>query len=259
MKKFAVGSLAAIALVMTVPAQAADMPVKGVAARAPAPVFSWTGWYVGANAGYSWGNDSADPFCITPGGVLGGIGCTILPQNNLNPQGWLAGGQLGYNHQIGAWVLGIEADIQWARIEDSTSVAGTFGVVGGGTSAATLLASQSIDWFGTVRGRLGWTFGQTLIYGTGGLIYGGVSASQNVVFGPTIQYPSSASGTNTGWTAGAGIEHAFHPRWTGRLEALYYDLGSLTSSFTLPATGFTRGANYDFSGYLVRLGVNYRI
>jgi outer membrane immunogenic protein len=257
MRKCVVGSLAAIALAMTGPAQAADMPVKAVATQAP--VFSWTGWYVGTNVGYGWGRDSQDPFCITPAGVLGGTGCTILPENNLSPQGWLGGGQFGFNYQAGVWVLGLEADIQAAKIEDSTSLAGTFPTVGGGTAAATLLASQSIDWFGTVRGRVGWTFDRALIYATGGLIYGRVTASQNVVFGPTIQYPSSASATNTGWTAGGGIEYAFHPKWTGRIEGLYYDLGSLTSSFLLPITGFTRGANYEFSGFLVRIGANYRI
>jgi len=135
-----------------------------------------------------------------------------------------------------------------------------------------------MDYFGTVRGRLGWlAYPSLLVYGTGGLAYGGVKSSMtanqtNINFSPGIQFNPSASGgisqTRTGWTAGGGFEWMLDPHWSTKVEYLYYDLGNVTYNTLLvdgcPACGtfpfFTNSVQTTtrFNGNVVRVGLNYQ-
>ena len=193
----------ALAVAVAAPASAADLSYPAPAAyAAPVPVFTWTGFYLGANAGYGWGE--AD-FSDDTNGFLGGI-------------------QAGYNWQFAGspLVVGIETDLQATNIESPTF---------------------SLDYFGTVRARLGWAVDQFLIYGTGGFAYGrgnyevaGLSNKQ----------------TNTGWTIGAGGEYAFSPNWSVKAEYLYVDLGTETYDTVAGPLDIGTTAN------ILRLGVNYK-
>jgi outer membrane immunogenic protein len=263
MKKILLAGVAALGFGST--AVAADLPAR-MPVKAPpmvAPVFSWTGIYAGLNAGGGWMKDSVTPDCFTPAGVYFGTGCTIVPAPSLKPSGFIGGGQIGGNYQVNQWVFGVEADLQGSTIKDSVSINGPFAIVGGGTGVPgdVFTASEQLNWFGTVRGRFGWAADRALFYVTGGFAAGEVEVSTNTAFTSGISYPVSAKSTQTGWTAGGGIEYAFDPSWSAKIEGLYYDLGSvsiLTGSVPLPATGFRRGATFDLTGAIVRAGINYR-
>jgi outer membrane immunogenic protein len=184
-------------------AQAADLPSKKPAPTylvAPAP--AWSGFYVGVNVGGAAGNRGT-------GGVIGG-------------------GQFGYNYQVlPLFVAGLEADIQGSSMGARAGSSAFGPPLGGG-------GSQSVDWFGTVRGRLGTTAinPTLLVYGTGGLAYGG------------------SSGAGTGWTGGGGVEWAFASNWSAKVEYLYVNL-SQDADF-----GPRRGGDQGF--HVVRAGLNYR-
>ncbi|MBN8934729.1 MAG: porin family protein, partial [Rhizobiales bacterium] len=205
-------------------AQAADLPVREpVYKGAPfVQAQTWTGAYVGLHAGYAWGSGAASvgPFTSDNGDIEGGFG----------------GGQIGYNWQApGAnWVLGVEADVSGGDIGNDVTVPG----VGS--------ASTSINVMGTVRGRVGFLFTpQTLVYTTAGFAWARNKVDINV---PGLLVASS-SATHTGWAAGAGIEHAFAPNWTARLEYLHTDYGTETY-FNSPV-----GLSADTDQ--VRVGINY--
>jgi outer membrane immunogenic protein len=209
---------------MTQLASAADLPVK-----APAPplaaTYNWSGFYTGLNAGWGWLRDHGNTFCIDPAGVVNGFGCisNTIPGAQIDGDGFIGGGQIGYNWQVNQWVFGVEADIQGADIKGAVDI--IFNTVEG---PGRFVAHEKLNWLGTVRGRVGWAWGRLLIYGTGGFAYGGVDVDQNTIF-PTVQYPSSVSTTKTGWTAGGGLEWAFYGNWSGKIEGLYYNLASIST------------------------------
>lgn len=209
---------------------AADLAVS-TPPQAPvdvAPVFSWTGFYVGLNAGGGFGGKDDVGF-HSFGNYLGRYG-------KLDGSGFLGGGQLGYNYQIdNNWVIGLETDFQGADISDSFS-------------NATASASSKIDWYGTLRPRIGFSYGDTLFYGTGGLAYG------------HIKYKSSVTGvgsfdddkTKVGWTVGAGAEHAFTDHVTAKLEYQYVDFGGNEMGADVLSTK----ASSDF--HAIKVGLNYK-
>ncbi|MGY2052569.1 outer membrane protein [Methylobacterium sp. JK268] len=224
-------------------ALAADLPRR--AAPPPAlpvpPVFTWTGFYAGVNAGYGFGTGSRSFTDPTFGAITTGNG----------RGGFVGGGQVGYNYQVtpgSGLVLGAEADIQgttFGRPRTGFVGTSTFYDVG-----------PSLDWFGTVRGRIGYGFGRFLVYGTGGFAYGGGSLP---TFAST--YTGTLPGTTrTGWTAGAGLEYAITDQISARIEGLYVDLRSRRGGTIYDATsnayyGFGRDGS-EFG--LVRAGLNYR-
>ncbi|WP_424362234.1 outer membrane protein [Methylocystis parvus] len=296
MKKIAL-SIAALA-VSAGAALAADLPSrKGppVLPPPPPPPPMWTGFYVGLNAGGGWANNNnintvGGPFFINPafpagaGAVANAL--AFSASNSLtggNNGGFIGGGQIGYNYQFyNNFVVGIEADIQ--GVAGSSSTATTAGVVSlapwgfpNESYASVASARQSIDYFGTVRGRLGWLATPTLlIYGTGGLAYGGVNVNTAFMaqesLGPAT-YPAVFGGTNfsdtrVGWTAGGGVEWMFWPNWSAKVEYLYYDLGNVTTNGALtqinavaapPVVWGAVGTQTTtrFNGNLVRAGLNY--
>jgi len=235
---------------------AADLPVKA----APAPViatYNWTGWYAGVNAGYSWGSstnptitcsDPGDGFC--PFVASGGFNTA-----SLNPKGALGGAQAGYNFQSSRWVYGFEADIQADGISASaTNSAALFGI------ATTSTVEHKLQWFGTVRGRVGVAADNWLFYGTGGLIYGGVKSSLTQTANNGYAVSNSVTNTRAGWTIGAGTEWAFAGRWSAKLEYLYYDMGrdTVTTAGTGGFTGDVYSVSQRTAGQLLRAGLNYK-
>lgn len=207
MKKFLLSGVALAVLVAT-PAFAADMATRGPVYKAPAaaPLFNWTGFYIGGHAGYGWGDASGAASSDT--------------------SGWFGGGQLGVNYQFAPnWVWGVEADISGADISDS--VAG---------------AAFKTDMLGTARLRLGYTVDRFMVYGTGGLAW---AHSKDTVLG------ISDKNTNVGWALGAGIEYAFAPNWTAKLEYIHADYGNDNYNTTIPSS------RIDLSTDTVKLGVNY--
>jgi len=167
-------------------ASAADLPIRSAPPApviAAVPIFTWTGFYVGANAGVGWNtNDDNDVLFVPDVGF-------ISPGSN-DDAVFVGGGQIGYNYQIGAFVLGAEADLQWA------DVGNRFG-------------SDSNDWFGTVRARAGVAFDRVLVYATGGFAF---------------------SDDPTGWSVGGGVEWALPANLFGSsavtlgVEGLYVNL-----------------------------------
>src|SRR5579872_5028820 len=185
MRKIAVALLATTSIALASAASAADMP-RRMPTKAPAPAytppFSWTGFYLGANAGWGWtsGNGSA---------TLGGVPGTFSGSGN----GFLGGVQAGYNWQVSNFVLGLETDFQ------GSSGSGT---VNGVAGATTFTGTGKTPWFGTFRGRLGYAADRWLFYVTGGGLYG-ESTLDGVV---STTGPFSSSATYLTWTVGAGIE-----------------------------------------------------
>jgi outer membrane immunogenic protein len=219
--------LAGIAILLTAPlaANAADLPQPYKAAPGGyiAPAFSWTGFYVGINGGYGWGD--AD--------VSNSFGSFTTGKQN----GWLIGGTLGYNYQTGNWVWGLEGDADYALIKGNTS----------NTLACSSGTCKFEDnWFATARGRIGYAFDRWLPYVT----FGGAFAGTKV----TPAGGSSSTDTAVGWTAGAGIEYAFLGSWSAKLEYLYADLGKTTCGASVCGIS----TDIEPKVNLVRLGINYR-
>jgi outer membrane immunogenic protein len=262
MRRLSVAVIAAASTVaVTQIAVAADLPVKAPVSRAPAivaPAWSWTGFYLGVNAGYGWNTTTGDYFC-SYAGVVGDVGCSTPVSGVVKPRGGLFGVQAGYNWQRNRIVYGIEADIQWSGIKDSASAPVQCCLPQLGESVGVFSASANLEWFGTLRGRLGFAaFDRGLIYGTGGLIYGHESVSALVAFPGGTSYSASSGSTRTGWTLGGGLEYAFTQNVTGKIEGLYYDMGSETIAYTSPITLYTANASFRYRGGIVRGGLNYK-
>jgi len=197
-------------------------------APAPLPVastYNWTGAYIGVNASGGYGTFK-HPFTSTTGN--GDFA-------HVSTGGFLGGVQAGYNWQFGQMVHGMETDVQ------GSTVKGTFSFGG-----ATILETK-VDWFGTLRARIGYTpVDRFLVYGTGGLAYGEVRTSIPVA-------PLTSSRTKAGWTIGAGAEYAMNTNWTIKTEFLYTDLGKSTISSTPSST-----LKNEVAFQTGRVGVNYK-
>jgi outer membrane immunogenic protein len=264
MKKFLAAATALMALTATGAAWAADLPPP-VPFKAPPPPawYDWTGFYIGANGGYSWGRASTT---ITAPGLPAFSGSQDV-------NGGLGGGQIGYNWQFNHnWVVGLEADFQGTGQSGNAGLptvvtTPAIAVLALPSTTTTGTISQKLPWFGTVRGRLGvepangW-----LLYGTGGLAYGEVDTSTSVTAttgfagAPPIAVVttgSSAHNIQAGWTLGAGVEYAFLPRWSVKLEYLYVDLGSFTNTLTGTGAYPTLVSSTHFTDNIFRAGINY--
>ena len=190
MKKYLLASVAALGIVAAGAASAAHLPSRKGPIAAPVympPAFTWTGFYIGANAGYGWGNVNANGWA-----------------NVGDLDGFVGGGQIGYNYQIGQFVLGLEADLQAADLSSGDNL----GLIGVKT-----------DYFGTVRARLGFAVDRFMPYITGGWAYGNVKTSI-----PSVAFSSDRSHTG-GYAVGAGLEYAFTNNIIAGVEYLYVDLG----------------------------------
>jgi outer membrane immunogenic protein len=264
MKRIFKASLAAAAIMAGLgTASAADLPIY---TKAPPLLYSWTGFYLGGNVGYSWGkSDTTVSFLDASGAAI------ASDSHSFDLNGVIGGGQIGYNWQTGKWVWGLETDIQASGQKGSSTFTCPTGICKLG-SAVTETLDQKLDWFGTLRGRLGFTVTPTvLLYATGGLAYGDVK-TDGTISDPTT---FSSSTIKTGWTAGAGIEGRIAGNWTAKLEYLYMDLGNVSGGLVgtpivLPnpcvvrvcaANNLSTTFSSTGSGItdnIVRVGVNYR-
>src|SRR5262249_41937457 len=228
-------------VLMTTGALAADLPPP-YSAPPPAPVFSWTGYYWGANIGYGWGTSKYDASIIFVGAVSG----------SQSISGVLGGLPSRDNYQLRARVLGTECDYQLS----GQKVVATFpGVL----PLSTVTTSQKLEWFGTARTRAGFlATPTTLIYGTFGVAYGRVSDTTTTTVTGVGSGTQSFKDVKAGWTAGAGIEGAFGGGWSAKLEYLYLDLGKTEETFATPATGPGVTETRRLTDHIVRGGVNYK-
>jgi len=279
--------IAAAAFAFTPSTWAADMPVKAppYAPISPPAVYSWTGFYVGGNVGYSWGSADTD-FNAAPitANVINNppISSVSIPgfvgSQSVKPQGMIGGGQIGYNWQlVPHWVTGVEADIQAAGEKASNNFSNPFSFTVSGGAGSALVAGAAVTdyeariaWFGTLRGRVGYAWDRLMLYATGGLAYGEVQmGGTRIVAGTVFGLPLSSSTLlghsqiNAGWTVGAGVEAALIGNWTWKAEYLYVNLGSLDDpDVPAPAiTSVTGGQTLTrtkFSDNIIRAGLNYK-
>ncbi len=283
--------IAAVAVLGATAAQAADIAERPYTkALPPSPAYNWTGFYAGVNVGYGFGDQSAgfaagDPFIQQLTSGPGFPPGTQIPSAAYDMKGVTGGIQLGYNFQVAPqWVMGLETDFN--GLDFNASAASTFrlGPMLGMSDVVGLAANQKADWFGTLRGRIGWLpADRLLVYGTGGLAYGQIketlvfngapnssagSGSSNVGFRCSATglgcFVGSSSKIEIGYAAGAGVEYAISRNVTLRAEYLYVNLGktstrasAVTSMIPYAPASFV--ANFgDFDFNVVRAGVNYR-
>jgi outer membrane immunogenic protein len=251
-------SLAAAAIAATALAHAADLaPI--VRKAPPAPVYyNWTGFYLGANLGGSWGRESHEIFDGTAGVFEVGV--------RDHPDGVIGGGQIGYNWQFAPWfgwgtgtVLGIEADIQGSSQRSTIGLAFSDPRFGPVTFAGS--DEDRIEWFGTVRGRAGIAFDRVLWYTTGGWAFGerkldGPLTSSNAAGVIATTAFSTSNSSTDGWTVGGGVEWAFLGNWTAKFEYLYIDFGS-RGNVAIPGGPFVITSGH-FTDNIARAGVNYK-
>jgi len=219
-------------------AQAADLPSRAapVPVIAAVPVFTWTGFYVGVNAGYGWNTNDNHRYYDPLLAYYGGGG---------SDGGFVGGAQIGYNYQMGSFVIGLETDLQYADI-------------GGGNQNYYVLGGYYRDnnngnWFGTVRARAGVAFDRALIYVTGGFAYGDVANGSSAGYYPGLAYYyGSDNGTSTGWTLGGGVEYAFTNNLTAKVEGLYVNLDTKNNYY-----GYYGDRNNAEFG-VIRAGLNYK-
>jgi high affinity Mn2+ porin len=220
-------------LALDAPAMAADVPI-GMPVKAPyiRSVFDWTGLYVGAHAGFGRGSSTAvlaDPATSTTSNSFGGM---------------IGGVQAGYNYQLpSGMLLGVEADFSFPNYLTSNSVVSSL------ATARSDVTEQS-DYMGTARGRVGYVAGPWLVYATGGLAWAG----ERFLNTPAIGSNEKTLHTRLGWAAGGGVEYAFAPHWSLRLEYLYSQFGKADITFP-SATQYT--SNLDFQS--LRVGLNRKI
>ncbi len=255
-----VSGLVGATLLFASPAFAADIAVRAPVIP-PGPVFGWTGFYIGGNVGLGWESQAVNfsGSADTQAAIARGQVPSSLAAN---PKGRIGGVQAGYNWQTGAFVFGIEADIQATDLAKNQT---SYTAIGGGFFPTTTSASEELNRLGTVRGRLGYTITPSLLlYGTGGFAYGRGEVSSSVMTTPNC--PGFCGGltsasTLTGWAAGGGLEYMVTPNWTMKLEYLHYDLGTLSQTYGdnrgVSPTTFVNTST-EFDGDLVRIGANYK-
>ena len=286
-------AVAACAALGAAAAGAADLPVKAVPAVAPA--FTWTGCYIGGNAGWAQLRNSAD---LSPAGLYRAPLGAAAPPNaagsgdfaadlaalshsySATDSSWEAGVQIGCNRQWGVVVLGVEADWQWTGAKTSADASyAAFPNVGNAifiNSAHTEHVDLSQKWFATARARFGFTpWERVLVYGTAGIAWADFESNTAVTFAtaPAIFFippyngavhVGSASSTRVGAVAGGGVEWAIANNWSVKAEYLYlwFDgfsyASPLVASASPAAPGYAWATTITPREQVVRIGVNYK-
>ena len=241
------------------------LDMSGGVAVAQQP-YSWTGFYFGWHAGYSWGTtDSAQATEVRiPAAASGPDNALLFLLNrHTDPQGPLGGFQVGYNQQINSVVFGWEVDFSFTNQEGTSWFSGRrFNVGNFGEDyiyQETLRAK--LEYMGTARGRFGYAYGPFLPFVTGGFAWGQLDLNLNWSFlellsGTTPGVRSSFNGSQSeilfGWTAGGGFEYALGNGWSARAEYFYIDLGDKTFF------AGNRGADFGLQDHIVRVGLNFK-
>jgi outer membrane immunogenic protein len=233
MKKILLATAALVAL-GSASAVAADLPARTYT-KAPAyiaPVYNWTGIYVGAHVGGAFGNDSS----------IGVAGFT----NSNNDAAFLGGGQIGADYQFSPnWLIGIEGQISGLSNNDHTASNGAFAL------------SSKNDWLASVTGRLGYVWGPGVIYAKGGVAFRDNNGLSLVTVPGGVATAFTTNRDDVGYTVGGGVEYMFAPAWSAKLEYQYYNFG--TTNVTTAAAPFPAGASANFREDLhtVKAGINY--
>jgi outer membrane immunogenic protein len=240
-------------------AYAADLPSRRppppVAYAPPVPLFTWTGFYVGVNAGGAFRGSNTNGFnnAVFFGGAAP-FGGFVANNNGGNSARFIGGGQAGVNWQINQFVLGVEGDGQALVGGNNNNNNNNFG--GSGSNG------NNVGFLGTVRGRAGIALDRFLVYGTGGVAFGS-NSWPNTILGtvggvPTFFTANNRNNLRVGYAAGAGVEYAFTPNWSVKVEYLFTDLGRNNRTFLAPG-GFSGFAfNNREQNHIVRAGLNYR-
>jgi outer membrane immunogenic protein len=249
-------------------ASACAIALPATALAADPPTYGWSGLYAGLHAGYGWGRTKARLESVLNGVpvALPAVDLEEIPTNyRFNSSGFMGGAQVGFNHQVGRLILGIESDVSYSGLKGETTATGL--VTSGGPPVTTpFISTQShrMNWLATLRARFGYSPSEALLlYATGGLAVGNVTDStllQFVSLGGTTFF-GARSLTLAGWTAGAGTEYRLGGNWTAKVEYLYFDLGDTTLSgrdVVSPNQPFQTQSHFDHSGHIVRIGLNYR-
>jgi outer membrane immunogenic protein len=220
------------------PAAMADGPYYGGSVKDIAAPYSWTGFYIGGHVGGVWGNieysdAAAGATHIPPGGI------------STDPDGFIGGGQIGFNYQTGRWVFGIEGDFSWSNADGSV----TFFPV---ATPTTVTTSTEVNWLATVTGRIGYAWDRWLIYAKGGAAWmdADLTSRGTVIPGGSV----SVGDTHSGWTVGAGVEWALAAGWSTKLEYNFMDFGT----DTLVSLPIVNPTNADQQVHAVKFGINYK-
>ncbi len=275
-------SCAALTGCLGASAFAADLSVSRAPVYAP---FTWTGLYGGVNVGYGWGDPQITSLItsfVEPAPGVTGASSSASGTSN-SGRSALGGFQAGFNLQTGSWVYGVETDLSVTKLQAAAPVIVTSSSAFGGSDAASLQttssATASIDWFGTLRGRLGFAWDRVLIYGTGGFSYGLVRLTDGAFFngvaGGTVAFNSTDTPKDSvikgGWTAGGGIDYAYTNNIILSFTYMHVDLGGDTvfSRFKRPnnilggaSTTVVRGwsqtsTSFDFD--VVRAAISWKL
>ena len=276
LRRILLASVGAIALAGS--AFAADLPSRAPPPVyvPPAPVFTWTGVYVGGQIGYAWGQ--SDP-TISDGGYANGFtpipipipttpGITAFASSapapfdpftsysysdfnrfNNNANGVIGGAHVGYNYQINQFVLGLEGDVDGSSLSKTVNFA-PFSNYYQDYIPTTVHSNLGVQ--GSIRGRFGYAFDRVLVYATGGVAFGGFNTSISTDYANALFYPAffgsdSFSNTRVGWTVGGGLEYAITNNWSVRAEYRYTDFGPSNNVLANSFPGF----NGDFLGATV--------
>lgn len=237
--------LLSTAAVMTLSggAYAADMglPYK----VEPIPYAPWEGGYIGGNIGVA----RMDATCSPTAQSYGYYGCGSYygtASASASDTNFIAGAQAGWDWQNRSFVYGVAADWDWTNLRHATQ-GFDFGYYGP--------FQAKVDWLASFRGRAGLDVENTMVYFTGGLALGGISAKSGLDYG--AETFSAINQARVGWVAGLGIEHKFDPHWSAFAEVLYYDFGNMKGPMTVYA-GENYQNEYNFNAIAARLGFNYR-
>ena len=258
MKKIALAAAAVLSIVFAGAASATDLPARTYTKApvlAPAPIFNWTGFYIGVHGGGDWfdKNWSAP---LTPINIAGGCPGCPSPVGSHTASSWLAGGQAGFNYQTGMWVLGVELDGSWTNLRGS----GTNLLLG-----VPFLNNSKTDALATAAGRVGIAVNQALFYvkGGGGWANDRFFTSNSTAFVGAIPPGSPiqlADDTRWGWMIGGGVEYAFTNNWSVKAEYNHLDFGTRTQTLTAQPGCGCGSFQYDVRQTidLVKVGLNYR-
>ena len=230
MKKFLLGTVALVALAATVPALAADLGARTYA-KAPAyaaPIYNWTGFYIGGHLGGAFSSDNT---------------CNGLALGNNNNGRFLGGLQAGADYQFAAnWVVGVEGQYSWLASNNN-----------GAIFPNGLVYTNNQRGLGSLTGRVGYTWGPGLLYAKGGYAY---SDNRDTLTFAGVPVPFAlSSGHQNGYTVGAGVEYMFAPNWSAKAEYMYYNFGN--SQFVAPAALVPFGSFHN-DDHTLKVGVNYR-
>lgn len=230
MKKFLMGTVALLAL--AAPAAAADLGPRTYTKApvyAPAPMYNWTGFYIGAHIGGAWNADNS----------FGAAGFNSDDRGH-----FMGGGQIGADYQFAPnWLIGIEANISALSGDANAWTNGAF------------IATRGNDYLGSVTGRLGYVFGPAVVYAKGGLGFTDTTYGLTTAAGVAVPF-TNASNKDTGYTVGGGLEYMFAPNWSAKAEYQYFNFDN--GQQFISAAAFPTGVAIDHEFHTFKVGVNYR-